>query len=319
MATMTTISNPSMLWLFYSKTLLETLYKTLQFYPLGEKTNLPAGMGKQAKWLRYQRLAAATTPLTEGVPPTETAINTYNVTADIRQYGAYIRYSDELKLTAIDRIQGAYEVLAQQGAETLDSIIISELDGSTIPNQFANGKTSLATTGSTDVLTAKEILKSVITLKKAFVGPHTGNDYVGVIHSACSGDVQNDTNVGSWVDLNKYIDPSKMRPFNGEMGKVYGCRLLESQNLTSTTSGTLGSTTVYANYVLGSKCFGVVNLDGKSVEQFVKETGSAGAVDPLNQVGTVGWKAVGFAAKYLGGAAVGTSDLGVRIRAGSQF
>lgn len=288
-------------------------------YPLGEKTTLPETYGTQAKWLRYQRLPAATTPLTQGIPPTETSINTFNVTANINQYGTYIRYTDLLKATSIDRIEGANEVLAQQGAETIDSVILSELDGSTIPNQFANGKTSLATTGSTDVMTAKEILKAVITLKKNLVGPHTGNDYVGVVASACIGDIQNDTNVGSWVDLNKYIEPSKMRPFNNEMGKVYGCRILESQNITSTNIGTLLGATVYANYVIGSQCYGVVLLDGKSVEQFIKEPGSAGSVDPLNQIGTIGWKAKGFAAKYLGGSAVGTSDLGVRIRAGSQF
>lgn len=319
MATMTTGTNAQMLWSYYNRNLLETLYKKLQMYPLGEKTTLPETYGTEVKWLRYQRLNAATTPLTQGVPPSETSINTFNVTATINQYGAFIRYSDLLKATAIDRVTGANEVLAQQGAETIDTVIINELDGSTIPNQFANNKPNLANTGSTDVLTAKELLKAVITLKKNSVGTHTGNDYVSVIASACSGDVQNDTNIGSWVDLNKYIDPSKMRPFNGEMGKVYGCRILESQNISSTNVGTLGGATVYANYVFGSQCFGVVLLDGKSVEQFVKETGSAGSLDPINQVGTIGWKAKGFAAKYLGGSAVGTSDLGVRIRAGTQF
>lgn len=316
---MTTGTNPAMLWEYYNRNLLETLYKKLQFYPLGEKTNMPETYGTQAKWLRYQRLNSATTPLTQGVPPSETSINTFNVTATINQYGAFIRYSDLLKATAIDRIEGANKVLAEQGAETIDTVIINELDGSTIPNQFANNKPNLANTGATDVMTAKEILKAVVTLKKNLVGPHTGSDYVSVIHSACTGDVQNDTNIGSWVDLNKYIEPSKMRPFTGEMGKVYGCRVLESQNISSTTAGTLGGATVYANYVLGSQCFGVVLLNGKSVEQFVKETGSAGSLDPINQVGTIGWKAKGFAAKYLGGAAVGTSDLGVRVRAGSQF
>lgn len=316
---MTTGTNAQMLWDYYSRNLLETLYKKLQMYPLGEKTTLPETYGTQAKWLRYQRLNAATTPLTQGVPPTETSINTFNVTANISQYGAFIRYSDLLKATAIDRVEGANEVLAQQASETIDTIIINELDGSTIPNQFANNKPNLANTGATDVMTAKEALKAVVTLKKNFVGPHTGNDYIGVIASPCTGDLQNDTNIGSWVDLNKYIDPSKMRPFNGEMGKVYGCRLLESNNMSSTNVGTLTNATVYANYVLGRQCFGVVLLDGKSVEQYVKETGSAGSLDPLNQVASIGWKSKGFAAKYLGGAAVGTSDLGVRIRAGTQY
>lgn len=293
--------------------------QTLQLYPLGVKTSLPKGYGTQVKWVRYSRLNASTTPLTEGVPPTETNLVTTNVTATVSQYGDFVKITDLLDMTAIDDVvKGALERLGKQGALTIDTLCRDELDGS-LPNQFCNNKTSLATTGVNDVFTAKEALKGVITLKKDLVGPHTGNDYIIVAHSAALGDMMNDTNIGSWVDLNKYIEPSKMRPFNGELGKVYGARVLESQNISSTTTGTLGGARVYSNLLLGSECFGVVNLDSEAVKTFVKPQGSAGSLDPLDQVGTVGWKALGFVAKYLGGTSAGTSDLGVRIRGGSAF
>lgn len=319
MATMTPGTNPQLLWLYFSKKLLTVLDQTLQLYPLGMKTKMPKGMGTQAKWVRYSRLNAATTPLTVGVPPTETSLVTTNVTANISQYGEFIKIADLLEMTAIDSVvKGALERLGKQGSLTIDTLCRNELDAN-LPSQFCNNKTSLATTGATDVFTAKEVLKAVITLRKNLVGPHTGSDFICVAHSAALGDLKNDTNIGSWVDLNKYIEPGKMRPFTGEAGKVYGARILESQNISSTTVGTLLGAEVYSNLLLGEECFGVVELDGKSVETFVKPQGSAGSLDPLNQVGTVGWKAVGFAAKYLGGVAAGTSDLGIRIRGGSAY
>ena len=319
MATITTGSNPANLYLYYVKKLLKVFDQTLQMYDLGMKTPVPSGMGTQVKWLQYIRLAAATTPLVEGIPPTEQSLITQNVTATVQQYGGFVKISDLMETVSIDPIvNSALERLGKQASLTLDTLILTEL-GANLPNQFANNKISLATTGVNDVMTAKEILKAVVTLKKAFVTPHTGNDYVSVCHVTSSGDMMNDTNIGSWVDLNKYIDPESERPFNGEVGKVYGCRVMESQNITSTNVGTLAGATVYANIVLGEEPFGVVLLDGKSVQTFVKPTGTAGSADPINQIGTVGWKSLGFVAKYLGGGASGNPDRGIQVRAGSAY
>jgi N4-gp56 family major capsid protein len=303
---------------YYRKVLLTVFDQMLQFYPLGEKTPLPKNAGKVVKWLIYSKLSAATTALTEGVPPSDTALTTGNATATVSQYGGYTKISDLLEATAIDPVvKSAMERMGKQGALTIDTLCRNVLDAA-LPNQFANGKASLATTGINDVATAKEFLKAAITLQKDSVNPHTGTDYVAVLHPANVGDLQNDTNVGSWVDLNKYIDPAAKRPFNGEAGKVYQVRILMSQNVSSTTSGTLGSATVYSCNVLGEECFGVVSLDSKNISTTVKPAGSGGSLDPLDQVGTVGWKALGFVPKYLG-AVSGNVDRGVRVRAGSAF
>lgn len=303
---------------YYRKVLLSIMDETLQFYPLGTKCPLPKNSGKVAKWLVYSKLSAATTALTEGVPPSDTALTTGNTTATISQYGSYTKISDLLEAVAIDPVvKSAMERMGKQGSLTIDTLCRNELD-SNLPNQFANSKANLAATGVNDVVTAKEFLKAAITLQKDSVGPHTGTDYIAVIHPANLGDLQNDTNVGSWVDLNKYIEPGAKRPFNGEAGKVYQVRILMSQNVSSTTTDTLSSATVYSCPVLGEECFGVVSLDAKNISTFVKPAGSGGSLDPLNQVGTVGWKALGFVPKYLGAVNSGP-DRGVRVRAGSAF
>lgn len=304
---------------FYKKTLLTVMDETLQFVPLGVKTNLPSGSGKVVKWLVYDKLSAATSGLTEGVVPSDTSLTTRNVTATVAQYGGFAKISDFLEATAIDPVaESAMERLGKQAALTLDTLVRDVLD-TALPNQFANGKASLAATGSTDVLTAKEFLKAVVTLKKNNVGPASGNNYIAVCHPACLGDVMNDTNIGSWVDINKYTQSDSNKIFNGEVGKVYMTRILESANVSSTTTGTLGSATVYSNVFLGEEAFGVVALNGKNIQTFTKPAGSAGSLDPLNQVGTVGWKSLGFVAKYLAPFGGSHPDRGLRIRAGSSF
>ena len=57
-----------------------------------------------------------------------------------------------------------------------------------------------------------------------------------------------------------------------------------------------GTVDVYGTLISGQNAYGSVELEGggKNVEVIVKEPGSSGSLDPLNQRGTVGWKVKGF-------------------------
>ncbi len=48
---------------------------------------------------------------------------------------------------------------------------------------------------------------------------------------------------------------------------------------------------VYATLVLGDNAYGTTQLSGEGLQHIVKQLGSAGTSDPLNQRATVGWKA----------------------------
>lgn len=47
---------------------------------------------------------------------------------------------------------------------------------------------------------------------------------------------------------------------------------------------------VYATLILGSDAYGVTSIEGGGLEFIVKQLGSAGTADPLNQRATAGWK-----------------------------
>lgn len=56
---------------------------------------------------------------------------------------------------------------------------------------------------------------------------------------------------------------------------------------------------VYSTLVLGANAYGVTELSGGGLEYIVKQLGSAGTGDPLNQRATVGWKATKVAKRLV--------------------
>lgn len=304
---------------FFTAKLLDRLQKTLVLQPLGQTpVNIPKNSGNLVKWLRYAKTSASDPTaflLSEGIVPTDIAITTYNVSATCLQYGAYALITDKLEWSAKDPILNSVsDVLSDQVKELIDTIIRTELDNN-LPTQFANGKASLATTGVSDVLTAKEVLKGVVTLEDNDVKPFSDGMFRMIAAAKCKGDMMNDTAPGGFVDVFKYTNSQKASMDPGEIGECYGAKVMLSTNINSTTSGTLSSARVYSNLLLGKNCFGTAQL-GPDTIQFLRQK-PGGIADPLEQNNAVGYKLLGFVAKYLGGSGNGIADLGLRIRAGT--
>ncbi len=56
---------------------------------------------------------------------------------------------------------------------------------------------------------------------------------------------------------------------------------------------------VYATLIMGDNAYGTTELTGGGLQHIVKQLGSAGTADPLNQRATVGWKATKAAARLV--------------------
>ena len=55
--------------------------------------------------------------------------------------------------------------------------------------------------------------------------------------------------------------------------------------------GGKGGRSVYSTLILGDNAYGVTELTGGGLQHIVKQLGSSGTADPLNQRASVGWKA----------------------------
>jgi N4-gp56 family major capsid protein len=280
-----TVGFPNAIAVYYDKMLLDRLEKTLQFDQFAEKKKLPKNSGNEIKFTRYSNFAANTTPLTEATTPSGLTLQSTQISAIPLQYGDFVTLSDYLIAEAIDPvIEGALDVLSYRAALSLDTIIRNTLHNA-VTNQFAAGVANEAAVAA--VMTASEVRKAVYALKVNAVRP-IGSDYALLIHPAQSFDLQSDTAAGSWLDLNKYTTTGPL--YKGEIGKLYGARCVESQNVQVAAGAGSGGVDVIRAYLFGKGAYGLVELAGNNLKTIVKQLGSAGSEDPLDQRSTVGYK-----------------------------
>lgn len=314
----TTSSNSSNLHVYYSKQWLDVLHPRLVLYQFAEKTKLPKGGGKQVKWLRYSRISSSTSALSEGVTPNASAITTQNVTATVSQYGEFVRVSDFFEMTAIDPVlENVTDLLGEAASETIEDLIVSELDGSGAI-QRVNDRGSNGAIEASDVLVMKELIEAMLTLKVDKVPAHKLGKYVVVLSPSCEYDLMVEKNQGGWLDLGQFALRDEKKLKSGELGEAYGMKFFSSDKMTSSADGA-GSISVHKNYVMGQRPFGVVELDAKNIQMIIKDKSSGGVSNPLELFSTVGYKIPGFAAKYLGGSSNGTADRLIQVRAASAL
>ncbi len=148
-------------------------------------------------------------------------------------------------------------------------------------------------------LTSDEIREAVRTLKTNKAGTIDGS-YIGILHPKTTYDLQADS---AWVNANQYAGSTNI--FNGEVGKLWGVRFIESQNAKVFAGAGSGGIDVYGTLIMGREYFGMADIAGSSKpEVIVKPVGASGTLDPLNQRGSIGWKAYFVAARLDNNAAV---------------
>lgn len=299
---------------FYDKALLKFAKPNLVHDQFAQKRNIPKNGGKTIEFRRYSQLPKALTALTEGVTPNGQNLNVTAVTATVAQYGGYITLSDVLMLTAIDNnLMEAIELLGDQAGRTLDTITREQLVAGT--NVLYAGGTVSARTGITGTmkLTVTDIKKAVRELKVGLAKKINGS-YVAIIHPDCVYDLENDD---EWVNASQYAGSTQI--FEGEIGKLYGVRFVETTEAkiwanagAPITQGGTDKISVYATLVMGANAYGTIAPEGGGLQTIVKQLGSGGTADPLNQRATAGWKAM-KTAKIL------YDDYIVRIESASSY
>lgn len=276
---------------FYDTQLLENARADLYFNQFGMDQVLPKNHGDTVEWRRWETFPKAMTALTEGVTPTGNKLSMTKITQDIDQYGDYSLISDRLELEAVDNvILGATEEHGAQAGETLDAVTRNELlTGTSV--MYGGGKGSRAALTASDILTPTLVNKAVTWLKKN-KAPKINGSYVAIIHPSVSEDLRESN---AWIDVHKYAATEEI--FNGEIGKLHGCRFVETTEC-KVIKGGASSAAVYMCEFFGKDAWGKIKPTAESMQMIIKQRGSAGTADPLDQRGSVGWKA-SHAAKIL--------------------
>ncbi len=306
------------LYSYYHKLLLETAKKKLRLWGLGKQKIHPKGYGTDSYMLKFGHVAASSNQLSEGVVPNSATIKTNKYTITVKQYGQYLALSDFLVMTAIDPVlEDISEELGYTAALSTDTIIRDNLIANATTNlQYVGaGNTVDNDISATEIFTLQDVIKCTRILRGTDAPMFDGDSYVWLVHPYIAVDIMSDTSAGGFIDLNKYTETLSGKPLNGELGKGYGARIIESSNVTSAANGS--GVNVYRSMVFAKDAFAVTSFDKDHIDLIVKQMGSAGSADPLNQIATVGYK-LQFGVKYVGGTFSGDNaaspDLCLQLR-----
>ena len=297
---------------FYSDYLIDMAEPNLVHDQFGQKHPIPKNGGKIIEFRKYDSLPKALTPLTEGVTPNGQKLSMSVITSNVQQYGGYIELSDILLLTAIDNnLVQATKLLGSQAGRTLDTITREVLNGGTNV-QYAEGQVTARNAlvggqaSGNHYLTVDAVRRAVRFLK-VMNAPKINGSYVGIIHPDVSYDLMSDP---KWVNVKTYSDPDGI--YEGEIGKIEGVRFVETSEAKVFEGAGASGVDVYSTLILGADAYGVTEITGGGLEHIVKQLGSAGTADPLNQRATAGWKATKTAERLV-------EQYMVRIETASTF
>jgi N4-gp56 family major capsid protein len=272
----------------------------------GQSKVLPSKSTQTMKFRRYNRLAAATTPLMEGVTPSGKTLTKTDVTVTLQQFGDFVTITDVIQDTHEDPIlKESTDILGEQAGDTWDILRAGVLKAGTNV-LYANGTSRSAvntviTIGGLRTATRllkRQEAKQIKSIIKA--GPNVGTSpiaagFVGVCHADLEPDL---VQLTEWKYVHEY--PSSAGVIDGEIGSAAGIRFVLDNNVVPWTDGggakgtTLSTTGTYSDVytilIFGQDAYATVALAGKNaVSTFVNNPKSITG-DELAQRGSVGWK-----------------------------
>jgi N4-gp56 family major capsid protein len=285
---------------YFSKSLLkQAKYKTVldQF---GYVEKIPSSSSKTISFTQYADLSVATTPLTEGTAPTDTALSTSAITATIDQLGAFVTLTDLAELTVKHPVTTkTTELLGVQAARSYDRTINSVVVAGTSVI-YNTGNAARTDIGAGEVITILELRKAVALLRNNGAQEFDDGNFVLVVDPS----VQMDLMADSVVQATVVQANGKNENYKGQVSQFMGLTIVRSNNIPTIAS----TTTVHTSYVFGQNAFAVSDLQNLTM---YKE-GPGSVSDPLHQKMTMGWK-LGFKSVIL------NNNFMVRIETASAY
>lgn len=273
MATTKTADVSAQYQAYLDKQLLKKIMPKLQLAQFAKRAPLPGRMGsKTITWHRFADPSTSTiaSVSTEGSEPasSEKQLSLTAVTATLAQYFQKITLTDIL--TATEFFNHTEEAIRAHGQDcalhcdnTIRDHLGSDMTSGSDNKNLVYSNSTWANSNSNPV-SADEILDAATALKIDSAPTVDGRNFVGIAPCEVGRDIMRDTD---WLDVHKYSSPDGL--FDGEIGKLYGVRILETnQGFRSDSGGSqyayAASGDTYSTFVLGGDAFGVPDLGTQS-------------------------------------------------------
>ncbi|MCI4437726.1 MAG: N4-gp56 family major capsid protein [Ignisphaera sp.] len=301
----------------YDKIRLTTVPPNQIWAKYGQQRFVPSGTGARQTYVyRWKNLPVATTPLTEGITPGGNTVQREKIQMRVTQFGSYMEYTDQLDLFDVMNIKTEFlDLQNRQSARTLDIIVRSGIIGGTnviFANSAANRAAIIAAAKvsvNTGLPKEGDYARAALRLRKAKAEKYApmlsanGNistqgarsAYLCIIDPNRTDDLRYARNADgtlfypNFLSIEQYPNQSAAEEY--EVGRMGDLKFIESDE--AAVDATDAAYPVYLDIVIGKNAYANVTVSGKGgIQTIIKPIGSAGASDPLDQRGTIGWKAM---------------------------
>jgi N4-gp56 family major capsid protein len=291
---------------FAAKEMLAHAEPILCLSKFGMTKPMPKNKANVVKFRRPIPLAVATTPLTEGAPPTAKAMTYEDVTVTLSQYGDIVEITDVVHDLAEDPVlKDSAMMCGEQAAETIETLMWGVLQGGT--NVFyANGSARNAVNTAitlnkqraiTRALKAERCKKitSMLSSSVKYGTEAVDAAFIAFAHTDLESDIRD---LVGFVPTEKY---GSMKALPYEIGKVEDVRYILTPVLSSiedaggvengmVSAGGVNAD-IYPVVYAGKDAYGHVALKGaNAMTPSIINPGTIDKSDPLGQKGIVGWK-----------------------------
>lgn len=258
-------------------------------------------------------LALATTPLLEGVAPTGKQMSVTDVSVAVKQWGDFMPWTDfSDAVNEIGIPEESAKVLAEQAGQTLDALMRDAYAVGTTVFYGGNVASRSLLVGVSQKVDTAVLQRVIRNMSQQNAAPFTelidATDHISTqpiwpaYWAITTPEVEFTLqSLTGWTPVANYSDTGPV--MDAEIGAYRSLRFLRSTQAKSFLGGggtavgdvksTGGNADVHTILVFGQDAVGTVPLDNLSFENIIHPKGSGGPSDPLNQVGTVGWKRSG--------------------------
>ena len=255
-----------------------------------QERRIPQKNSKSAIFRRFDNLADALTPLTEGVSPATEQVSKFDITTTVSQYGKVVELSDDVVITVQDETSNEVaDMLAQNMWSTYDILIRNMLQATATQIDCINGINGNSPTELTvvDVERAIDYLDGNNGKKMAPVVEGTNAFGTAPVWAAywmiVSTDLRSDVkSLDNFLPTASY--PRQQSVLEAEYGSLDELRVVKTTQAYKTNTSPI----IFSNFMFAANGYGKVSIDDQSMQMIIKPLGAG--QDPLDQRQTMGWK-----------------------------
>lgn len=286
MAEMTTSNLSDVLQAYKVRKTLEFAKPRLVYPQFGMPDLTMFRKGKQATWLRFDKLAIPSVALSEKPTWAPETVTDTTVSATLELWGNGIEMTELLDKTSLYDLPNEFkELIGQNAGETINQKVRNILVAGTSVS-YANGKGSRGLLTAADTVDLDDILATTQEMEGADA-PKIGDNYVAIISPYVKTQLMKDS---AFREAVRYLAKDSTM-FTGELVTIDGVKFVVTSTAPTVTNS--GSNNAIANVeqtvILGKHAYGIARLMPGDFKVVVTPPGGHG--DEYEVLTKIAWKA----------------------------